>query len=117
MEHDLCLVNLVDQQRVDRALKSLPELSQLLGAAEIFKMLGDPNRLRLLLALANEELCVCDLAELVGTSPSAVSHQLRLLRTNRLVKYRRVGKMVYYQLDDEHVEQLLREGLKHAEES
>lgn len=116
MDHDLCQVNLVDQQRVDRALKNLPKPGLLLGAAEIFKMLADPNRLRLLLALAGEELCVCDLAELVGTSASAVSHQLRLLRTARLVKFRRVGKMVYYQLDDEHVGKLLREGLKHAEE-
>lgn len=116
MDKDICLATCVDQQRVDRVLLALPEQRFLLGAAEIFKMLADPNRLRLLHALAQEELCVCDLTELVDTSASAVSHQLRLLRTARLVKYRRVGKMVYYRLDDEHVERLLREGLRHAEE-
>jgi ArsR family transcriptional regulator, lead/cadmium/zinc/bismuth-responsive transcriptional repressor len=117
MDTDLCQVNYVDQQRVDRVLQALPEQRLLFGAAEIFKMLADPNRLRLLLALASEELCVCDLAELVGTSPSAVSHQLRLLRAARLVQYRRAGKMVYYRLDDEHVGRLLQEGLTHAQES
>ena len=116
MVEDLCQVNYVNQQRVARVQLALPEQRLLLGAAEIFKMLADPNRLLLLLALSDEELCVCDLAELVGTSASAVSHQLRLLRTARLVKYRREGKMVYYRLDDEHVGRLLQEGLTHAEE-
>jgi len=116
MNNDLCQVTYVNQQRVDRVFQTLPEQRLLLGAAEIFKMLADPNRLRLLLALDSEELCVCDLAELVGTSASAVSHQLRLLRAARLVKYRRKGKMVYYRLDDEHVGRLLREGLTHVEE-
>lgn len=116
MEKDICQTTCVDQARVERVIRGLPEPSLLLGATEIFKMLADPNRLRLLHALGQEEMCVCDLAELVDTSASAVSHQLRLLRTARLVKYRREGKMVYYQLDDEHVERLLREGLRHAEE-
>ncbi len=116
MNQDICQVKCVDQLRVQRAQQAQPEQRLLLGAAEIFKMLADPNRLRLLLALAGEELCVCDLAALVDTSASAVSHQLRLLRTTRLVKYRREGKMVYYQLDDEHVGRLLQEGLQHAEE-
>lgn len=116
MEKDICLTTCVDQQRVERVLQDLPESRLLLGAAEIFKMLADPNRLRLLHALAQEEMCVCDLAELVDTSASAVSHQLRRLRTARLVKYRRAGKMVYYRLDDAHVDRLLQEGLRHAEE-
>lgn len=116
MDKDICQTTCVDQQRVDRVLQTLPEPQFLLAAAEIFKMLADPNRLRLLHALGQEEMCVCDLAELVDTSASAVSHQLRLLRTARLVKYRREGKMVYYQLDDEHVGRLLQEGLRHAEE-
>ncbi len=116
MEKDICLTTCVDQQRVARVVQGLPAEPLLLGAAEIFKMLADPNRLRLLHALAQEELCVCDLAELVETSASAVSHQLRLLRTARLVACRREGKMVYYRLDDDHVGRLLREGLRHAEE-
>lgn len=116
MDKDLCQTTCVDPQRVARVLQSLPEAQLLQGAAEIFRMLADPNRLRLLHALAREEMCVCDLSALVETSASAVSHQLRLLRTARLVKYRRAGKMVYYRLDDEHVGRLLQEGLRHAEE-
>jgi len=117
MDNDLCQVNYVDRQRVARVLERLPNPASLAATAEIFKMLADPSRLRLLLALEHEELCVCDLAELVGTSASAVSHQLRLLRAARLVKYRREGKMVYYRLDDEHVGRLLQEGLTHVEEA
>lgn len=116
MEKDLCQVSCVNQPLVTRVLGGLPSEELLQGAAEIFRLLADPNRLRLLHALAEEELCVCDLSALVATSASAVSHQLRLLRTARLVKYRRVGKMVYYRLDDEHVGRLLQEGLRHAEE-
>ncbi len=116
MDKDVCQTTCVNQQKVERALQLLPEQEILLGATEIFKMLADPNRLRLLHALSQEELCVCDLAALVDVTDSAVSHQLRLLRTARLVKSRREGKMVYYQLDDEHVESLLQEGLRHAEE-
>ena len=116
MKQDVCLTTCVDQPKVTRVMQGLPKEPLLLGAAEIFKMLADPNRLRLLHALSQEELCVCDLAALVDVSDSAVSHQLRLLRTARLVKYRREGKMVYYRLDDEHVDRLLLEGLRHAEE-
>ena len=84
--------------------------------AETFKVLGDPTRVRILLALASAELCVCDLAELSSLSVSAVSHQLRLLRTHRLVRPRRDGKMMYYSLDDDHVRSLFEEGLRHVEE-
>jgi len=116
MEKDLCQTTCVNQLRVNRVLQGLPEETLLAGATEIFKMLADPNRLRLLHALSQEELCVCDLTALVAVSDSAVSHQLRLLRAARLVTYRREGKMVYYRLDDVHVERLLQEGLRHAEE-
>lgn len=85
--------------------------------AETFKVLGDPNRVQLLNALTNRELCVCDLAILLGMTSSAVSHQLRLLRNLRIVKYRREGKMVYYTLDDSHIENLFKEGLEHIRHS
>ncbi len=117
MEKDVCQVSCVNRALVERVISGLPSETLLQGAAEIFKMLADPNRLRLLHALAKEEMCVCDLSELVATSASAVSHQLRLLRTARLVKYRRAGKMVYYRLDDQHIGRLLQEGLRHAEEN
>lgn len=116
MEKDICQIRCVDQGRVERVLAALPDAALMVGAAEIFRMLADPNRLRLLHALAQEEMCVCDLSALVETSTSAVSHQLRLLRTARLVTSRRAGKMVYYRLDDDHVGRLLQEGLRHAAE-
>ena len=82
--------------------------------AETFRMLGDATRVRMLDALAHAELCVCDLAALLGLSESAVSHQLRLLRGLRLVRPRRAGRMVFYALDDQHVTQLFRQGLGHV---
>ncbi|MGC7870880.1 ArsR/SmtB family transcription factor [Desulfosporosinus sp. SYSU MS00001] len=84
--------------------------------AELFKSLADPTRVRIIDALAKAELCVCDLAELLNLSQSATSHQLRVLRGNKLVKYRREGKMVYYALDDEHVLGLYSQGLEHINE-
>jgi len=85
--------------------------------AEIFKVLGDLTRVRILDALAQAELCVCDLAALVGLSESAVSHQLRLLRGMRVVRARRAGRMVFYALDDEHIMGLFEQGLRHVEET
>jgi ArsR family transcriptional regulator, lead/cadmium/zinc/bismuth-responsive transcriptional repressor len=85
--------------------------------AATFAVLGDPTRVRLLDALAERELCVCDLATLVGITESAVSHQLRLLRTLRLVRSRRAGRMVFYALDDHHIRTLLQQGRTHIEEA
>jgi len=88
----------------------------ILRLAETFKVLGDPTRMKIIFALSLEELCVCDIANLLGTTKSAVSHQLRVLRNMRLVKYRKDGKMVYYSLDDGHINHLIEEGLRHVEE-
>lgn len=84
--------------------------------ADTFRVLGDPTRVKILDALSAGELCVCDIAELVGISESAVSHQLRLLRGMRLVRPRRAGRLVYYSLDDQHIIELLRQALTHVEE-
>jgi DNA-binding transcriptional ArsR family regulator len=84
--------------------------------AETFRVLGDPTRLRIVFALSREELCVCDLATLLGVSQSVVSHSLRALRQMRLVRYRKVGKIAYYALDDEHIASLVGEGFRHVEE-
>jgi DNA-binding transcriptional ArsR family regulator len=86
------------------------------SVAEVFKLLGDPTRVRLLDALSHGERCVCDLAALAGLSESAVSHQLRLLRTSRLVRVRRTGRLAFYSLDDHHVIGLLHDTRKHVEE-
>lgn len=89
---------------------------EFLFMAELFKALGDYTRVRILHALSVSELCVCALAEVLEMSQSAISHQLRLLRAARLVRYRKEGKNVYYALDDEHVEALLKQGFAHISE-
>jgi DNA-binding transcriptional ArsR family regulator len=86
------------------------------GLAGIFKTLSDPTRIKILYGLSKTELCVCDLARLLGKSDSAVSHQLRVLRNQKLVKFRKEGKIAYYSLDDDHIHQLLHDGLTHVEE-
>lgn len=98
------------------ARKAIHNADTLNGLSETFKVLGDPSRLKICLALARRELCVGDIAKLVGVSDSAVSHQLRLLKTMRLVKHRRDGKMTYYMLDDDHIEELIRLGVRHVTE-
>jgi ArsR family transcriptional regulator, lead/cadmium/zinc/bismuth-responsive transcriptional repressor len=87
------------------------------GLTEIFRVLGDPTRVRILDALSRAELCVGDLAAQLGLSESAVSHQLRLLRNTRIVRTRRDGRMIFYALDDRHVLVLFRQGLRHVEEA
>jgi DNA-binding transcriptional ArsR family regulator len=98
----------------DRAALLKPET---VGAlADIFKVLGDPTRVRILDVLSRGELCVCHLAQTLGLTESAVSHQLRLLRNTRVVRSRREGRLIYYSLDDKHVLTLFRQGLRHVEE-
>lgn len=113
---EICKTNVVDHEKVNRVKSKLPDSQDIRELSDTFKVLSDPTRLKIVLALANEEMCVCDLAALVDISVSAISHQLRLLRTMRLVSFRREGKMVYYQLDDDHVENLIREASKHVGE-
>lgn len=88
----------------------------LLDLAEIFKVLGDHTRVRILHALSISDLCVCSLSSLLNMSPSAISHQMRILRASKIVKFRKEGKHVYYSLDDRHVENLIQEGLEHVQE-
>ena len=90
--------------------------SAVTNLAETFKVLGDTTRVRILDALSRAELCVCDIARLLGLSESAVSHQLRLLRGMRLVRPRRDGRMIYYTLDDQHIVGLFEQGLEHVQE-
>jgi ArsR family transcriptional regulator, lead/cadmium/zinc/bismuth-responsive transcriptional repressor len=111
-----CDIFHADPARVAEVRAAQPDASTVERLAEIFKALGDPTRVRLLTALAAAELCVCDLATLLALSESAVSHQLRLLRSLRLVRARRDGRMVFYHLDDDHIVRLLAQGREHAEE-
>lgn len=112
-QHAICSITLIDEAKVAAVRNAMPPEEIFFRLAETFRVLGDPTRVRILQALSLEELCVCDIASLLGTTKSAVSHQLRLLRSLRVVKYRKDGRMVYYSLDDSHVGNLLREGLNH----
>lgn len=115
--NDLCGVRTVHIDRIEKAEReSIPE-SHLLRLASIFKVLGDPTRLRIVTALEGEEMCVCDIAAYLKLTESAVSHQLRRLRELNLIKNRREGQILFYSLDDSHVKDLLKTGLDHVTES
>lgn len=113
---DVCSVEAVDLIKVQRVQRKLPPAEEIQAMAEMFRALGDPTRLRIILALTTEEMCVCDLTALTEVSASAISHQLRVLRGLKLVKYRKQGKMVYYSLDDEHIKQLIAVVQEHVNE-
>jgi len=116
VEAPVCGETYIDDAKVRNVQKEFPGNELILDSAEILKVLGDSTRLKIVMALAKEELCVCDLSALTEVSVSAVSHQLRLLRAQRLVKYRKQGKMVYYSLADEHINNIIAAALEHAEE-
>lgn len=97
-------------------MDDMPGDDELYSLAELFKVFGDPTRIRILYALAKQELCVCDIAETLGMTQSAISHQLRVLKQLHLVKYRREGKIVFYSLADSHVSTILAQGLEHVRE-
>ncbi|MFV0350577.1 MAG: ArsR/SmtB family transcription factor [Halodesulfovibrio sp.] len=101
---------------IDDVRASMADDTHITALAELFKLLGDGTRVRMLLALARRELCVCDLTAVIGMSQSAVSHQLRYLRAAKLVRFRKEGKNVFYSLDDGHVTSLLLQGLEHIRE-
>ena len=106
----------IDEKKVQQARRGLPDQRVLNGLSETFKVLSNPSRLKIIHTLAHQEMCVSDLAALLDSTDSAVSHQLRLLRTMRLVSYRKDGKMAFYTLDDQHVRQLYEAGLGHLKE-
>ena len=103
-----------ESQRVERARASLPDDAMVSGMAAVFKVLADETRVRIISALVPMELCVGELAEALEMSVSAVSHQLRLLRRLRVVKRRRLGRRIYYSLDDDHIEMMYDYGLDHC---
>ena len=113
---DTCEIDFVDERKVKRVERVMKPREAIIALAETFKLLGDPTRINIIFALSREELCVCDLAHLVGASQSAVSHSLRALRQMKLVKFRREGKIAYYKLDDDHIAHLVDEGFAHIEE-
>ena len=114
MDHlDCCQETQTHPSRIETVKKLLPADEVLYDLAELFKIFGDSTRIKLLYALYESELCVCDLADVLGLTQSAVSHQLRLLKSSKLVKFRREGKTVYYTLADSHVIHILAQGMEH----
>lgn len=114
---DVCDLVQIDLTRVRKIRAALVQPDAVQGLADTFSALGDPTRVRILDALSHGELCVCDLAAVLGLSQSAVSHQLRVLRGIRLVRPRREGRIVFYSLDDQHIIAIFKQTLQHVEES
>ncbi len=106
----------LDPETVRRVLDEMPEEETLCDLAELFKVFGDSTRIKILYALLESEMCVGDLTRILGLTQTAVSHQLRILRANKLVKGRKEGKMVIYSLDDDHVRTMIDRGLEHVNE-
>ena len=114
VEH--CEDNIVHADKVQSVISKLPDEDELYDLAELFKVFGDSTRIRILFALHESESCVCDLAEALNMTQSAISHQLRILKQNKLVKSRREGKSIFYSLSDEHVRMIISMGREHIEE-
>lgn len=112
----ICECNVIHQDAVDLVKKNMPGGQTLIDLAELFRVFGDPTRVRIVCALFASELCVCDIASLLSMTQSAISHQLRILKQSRLVKYRREGKSVFYSLDDEHIRNIFAQGMDHISE-
>lgn len=108
-----CDCTMIHEEVVARVREELPQEELLYELAEFFKVFGDSTRIRILSALEKSEMCVCDIANLLNMTQSAISHQLRVLKKARLVKNRREGKVMYYSLDDDHVKEILDSGLTH----
>ena len=98
---------------MERVQKKMPDENKLYDLAELFKVFGDSTRIKIIWALFESEMCVCDIAYLLNMTQSAISHQLRVLKAARLVRYRREGKTIYYSLDDSHVQQIFEMGMEH----
>ena len=111
-----CAYLFVHKDIVERVHGVMPPEEQLFDLAELFKIFGDSTRIKILYVLFEAEMCVCDIAQLLGMTQSAISHQLQVLKKSKLVKYRRDGKTVFYSLADDHVRMILGQGMDHVNE-
>ncbi len=114
---EICSTYKEHSDRIAEAVKRIPKGDEILETADFFDALGNPTRLKILMAIMDAELCTCDLSAITGLSTSAISHQLRILKDRKIVNYRKKGKNVYYHLDDEHIATILRTALNHIKES
>ncbi len=108
-----CDCNIIHKEAVLKALKNKPNDLELKKLSELFKIIGDQTRIKILWALDNHEMCVCDIANVLNMTKSSISHQLSILKSIDIVKYRKEGKEVYYMLDDEHINKLYEIGIEH----
>ena len=115
-KNEKCNCTIIHDDIVMKVKDNLPEEEQLYDLAEFFKVFGDTTRIKIICALFESEMCVCDLANVLKMTQSAISHQLRILKQARLVKYRRDGKVIYYSLDDDHIKGIFDQGLHHINE-
>lgn len=113
---DTCDCNIIHEDILVKVRDKMPEEETLYDLAELFKVFGDTTRTKILCALFESEMCVCDIAALFNMTQSAISHQLRVLKSAKLVKNRKAGKVVYYSLDDDHVKHIFDQGLLHVTE-
>lgn len=111
----VCDCNVIHQDAVNMALKNRPDINELENLSELFKIIGDLTRTKILWILDRHEMCVCDIANVLNMTKSSISHQLAILRESGIVKYRKDGKEVYYTLDDGHIKKLYEIGLEHIE--
>ena len=112
-EVEVCEVHKVHSELLKSVSEAMPGDDQLYDLAELFKIFGDQTRIRILCVLFEAEVCVCDIAEALDMTQSAISHQLRILKAGRLIKGRREGKQIFYSLDDEHVRSIIGAGMAH----
>ena len=115
-ELDRCDCKVIHEDTVNSVKEKMPLEKNLYDLAELFSVFGDTTRVKILWALAESEMCVCDIAVLLNMTQSAISHQLRVLKQARLVRNRKAGKVVFYTLDDNHVKQIFNQGLNHINE-
>lgn len=111
-----CQLMHVHDDIVARVHEEMPDEESLFDLAELFKLFGDSTRIRILYLLFESEMCVCDIAQLLNMTQSAISHQLQVLKKSKLVKYRRQGKTVFYSLADDHVRTIINQGMEHVQE-
>ena len=109
----MCDCNVIHENKVKESKKNMLKLKAITDMSNFFKILGEPTRIKILNTLDNNEMCVCDIANVLNMTKSTISHQLNILRINNIVKYKKVGKEVYYTLDDEHVKEVFEIALSH----
>ncbi len=116
MNYDVCDSVEIHSELIKKVTEKLPDEEKLYDLAELFKVFGDSTRIRVLFVLFEAEVCVCDLAQALNMTQSAISHQLKILKSSKLVKSRREGKSVFYSLADGHVRTIISQGMDHVEE-